>query len=121
MTRPGPPLVDLDVRTYDRTVSMPQHGRAAGMPGPSVFRRVDPPQVVLVDLATLFPRAPHQRGRYQAGGLQMHAVVEGKLTCWGLCEQGHWWGLVTYPITFGSTTRSVTHWVPAWVLRARRS
>jgi hypothetical protein len=91
----------------------------SGQPSPEVFRAVDPPRVVLLDLATLFPREPHQRGRYSPFGLQMHAVVEGNLTCWGLCEQGYWWALVTYPIAFGPNEKSVTHWVPAWVLKQK--
>jgi hypothetical protein len=49
----------------------------------------------------------------------MHKVVEGRLTCWGLCEQGAWWGLVTYSITFGASERPVTHWVPAWMLTVK--
>ncbi len=56
-------------------------------------------------------------GRYHANGLQLHKVVEGRLTCWGICEQGDWWGLVTYPIAYGSKRKTVTHWVPAWTLR----
>lgn len=70
-----------------------------GQPVREVFRRVDPPRAVLVDLGALFPRQPHYRwGRYHPFGLQMHKVVAGELTCWGLCEQGAWWGLVTYSI-----------------------
>jgi hypothetical protein len=94
-------------------------GYALGRPAPAVFRRVDPPQRVLVDLSTLFPRAPHSagRGRYHPGGLQLHAVVVGRLTCWGRCEWGQWWGLVTYSIVFGPQARPVTHWIPAWVLK----
>ncbi|ANE81002.1 hypothetical protein A7U43_18420 [Mycobacterium adipatum] len=88
-----------------------------GQPVRAVFRRVDPPRAVLVDLGALFPRQPHCRwGRYHPFGLQMHKVVEGTLSCWGLCEQGAWWGLVTYPITFGALERPVTHWIPAWML-----
>ena len=34
-------------------------------------------------------------------GLQMHPIVEGRLSCWGLCEQGFWWGLVTYEVAYG--------------------
>jgi hypothetical protein len=88
-----------------------------GQPVPPAFRRVDPPAAVLVDLAVLFPREPHRRGGYNPAGLQMHAVVEGRLTCWGMCEQGYWWGLVTYDIAYGPHRKSVTHWVPAWVLK----
>jgi hypothetical protein len=91
----------------------------SGQPSPVVFRPVDPSRKVLVDLATLFPRQPHEPGHYSPFGLQMHRVVEGKLTCWGLCEQGHWWGLVTYPIAFGTETKPVTHWVPAWMLKQK--
>lgn len=47
----------------------------------------------------------------------MLSVVEGRLTCWAVCEQGDWWGLVTYPIAHGPTTSAVTHWIPAWVLK----
>ena len=46
-------------------------------------------------------------------------VVEGRLTCWAICEQGHWWGLVTYAIAYGPRRRSVTHWIPAWVLKRK--
>lgn len=88
-----------------------------GQPTSAVFRRIDPPQGVLVDLIALFPREPHSNGRYQPFGMQMHKTVEGELNCWGLCEQGHWWGLVTYQIAFGPEKRPVTHWIPAWVLR----
>ena len=74
---------------------------------------------VLVDLSALFPREPHSRGGYNPAGLQMHSVVEGRLTCWGICEQGLWWGLVTYSIAYGPRRRSVTHWIPAWVLKRK--
>ncbi len=37
----------------------------------------------------------------------------------GVCEQGAWWGLVTYLIKFGPNARPVTHWVPAWTLKAK--
>jgi hypothetical protein len=89
----------------------------SGQPVPEPFRAVEPPVTVLIDLAALFPREPHRRGRYHPAGLQMHKVVEGRLCCWGLCEQGNWWGLVTYPVRYGANTRPVTHWVPAWMLR----
>lgn len=92
-----------------------------GAPLRPPLRPVRPPVPVRVDLAALFPREPHRRGRHHPGGLQMHAVVTGTLSCWGMCEQGEWWGLVTYPITFGSTRRTVTHWVPAWTLRPSNS
>ena len=59
-----------------------------GQPVQQAFRRVDPPVTVLVDLAALFPREPHRAGGYNPVGLQMHSVVEGRLTCWGICEQG---------------------------------
>ncbi|UJL31940.1 hypothetical protein HZU38_19130 [Mycolicibacterium vanbaalenii] len=88
-----------------------------GQPLRPVFRRVHPPRAVLVDLIALFPREPHCEDRYHPKGLQMDAIVEGKLTCWGLSEQGRWWGLVTYPIRHGSEKDPVTHWVPASVLR----
>jgi hypothetical protein len=91
----------------------------SGQPTPEVFRAVDPPRAVLLDLVTLFPRQPHEPGHYSPMGLQMHGIVEGKLTCWGLCEQGHWWGLVTYPIAFGAEQKPVTHWVPGWVLKQK--
>jgi hypothetical protein len=80
---------------------------------------VRPPIAVLVDLTVLFPRAPHRSGRYQPNGLQLHKVVEGRLSCWGICEQGDWWGLVTYPVAYGSRRRTVTHWIPAWTLRRK--
>jgi hypothetical protein len=92
-----------------------------GQPIRDPFRRVDPPIKVLVDLTTLFPRQPHRSGRYNPSGLQMHKVVDGRLTCWGLCESGDWWGLVTYEIAYGSKKKDVTHWVPAWVLLPARS
>jgi len=91
-----------------------------GQPVQEVFRVVRPPTSVLVDLVALFPREPHSEGRYNPCGLQMNRVVEGKLTCWALCEQGQWWGLVTYPIRYGATTKTVTHWIPAWVLKPKR-
>ena len=52
--------------------------------------------------------------------MQLHKVVAGMLGCWGLCEQGDWWGLVTYDVHFGAQRRAVTHWVPAWTLRRPR-
>jgi len=88
-----------------------------GQPLPSPFRPVRPPARVLVDLSALFPRRPHRTGRYHPQGLQMDAVVTGTLSCWGLCEQGEWWGLVTYGIAYGARRKSVTHWAPAWTLR----
>lgn len=90
-----------------------------GQPVREVFRRVDPPIVVLVDLSTLFPRQPHGRGRYHPHGLQMTAIVEGQLTWWGIGEQGGWWGLVTYPVAHGPKHDPVTHWIPAWMLRKK--
>jgi hypothetical protein len=81
-----------------------------GQPVQQAFRRVDPPVTVLVDLAALFPREPHRAGGYNPVGLQMYSVVEGRLTCWGICEQGDWWGLVTYEIAYGTRRKSVTHW-----------
>jgi hypothetical protein len=88
-----------------------------GQPVRPPFRPVRPPVPVLIDLTTLFPRRPHRAGRYHPHGLQMDKVVAGKLTCWGLCEQGEWWGLVTYFIAYGSDRKAVTHWVPGWTLR----
>jgi hypothetical protein len=92
-----------------------------GQPVGPVFRRVDPPRTVLIDLTTLFPRQPHAAGagRYHPFGMQLHKIVEGQLTCWGICEQGAWWGLVTYLIRFGPKSRPVTHWVPAWTLKLK--
>jgi hypothetical protein len=63
-----------------------------GQPVQQAFRRVDPPVTVL---------------------------VEGRLTCWGICEQGYWWGLVTYEIAYGPRRKSVTHWIPAWMLKRK--
>ena len=84
-----------------------------GQPVRPPFRPVRQPVPVLIDLTTLFHRRPHRAGRYHPHGLQMDKVVAGKLTCWGLCEQGEWWGLVTYFIAYGSDRKAVTHWVPA--------
>jgi hypothetical protein len=88
-----------------------------GQPLPSAFRRVDPPMAVLVDLDAVFPREPHGTGGYHPAGLQMHSIVEGSLSCWGLCEQGRWWGWVTYEVAYGPHRREVTHWLPAWTLK----
>lgn len=90
-----------------------------GQPLPGPFRPVRPPVAVLIDLTVLFPREPHRSGRYHPNGLQLHKVVEGQLSCWGICEQGDWWGLVTYPVDFGARHKTVTHWVPAWTLRRK--
>lgn len=90
-----------------------------GQPVRDPFRVVRPPVPVLIDLTVLFPRQPHRTGRYHPHGLQMHKVVTGMLSCWGICEQGDWWGLVTYEIAYGSSGKSVTHWVPAWTLRRK--
>ena len=90
-----------------------------GQPARNPFRVVRPPISVLIDLTVLFPREPHRSGRFQPNGLQLHKVVEGRLSCWGICEQGDWWGLVTYPIAYGSKRKNVTHWVPAWTLRRK--
>ncbi|MFM9035900.1 MAG: hypothetical protein ACKOQ4_16735 [Mycobacterium sp.] len=88
-----------------------------GQPVRPPFRPVRPPVPVLVDLTAIFPRRPHRRGGYHPHGLQMDKVVTGSLSCWGKCEQGEWWGLVSYPISYGARSRAVTHWVPAWTLR----
>lgn len=88
-----------------------------GRPLRPPFRPVRPPLPVLVDLGVLFPRRPHRSGRYHPGGLQTDKVVAATLSCWGLCEQGEWWGLVTYEIAYGARRTRVTHWVPAWLLR----
>jgi len=87
-----------------------------GQPVRDPFRVVRPPVAVLVDLTVLFPRQPHRSGRYHPHGLQMHKVVPGLLSCWGICEQGDWWALVTYQVSYGAQHKSVTHWVPAWTL-----
>jgi hypothetical protein len=107
------------VRTYDRSVGDLASIGYNGQPLRNPFRVVRPPVTVLVDLTVLFPREPHRTGRYHPNGLQLHKVVEGQLSCWGICEQGDWWGLVSYPIAYGSKRKTVTHWVPAWVLRRR--
>ncbi|BDY31448.1 hypothetical protein [Mycolicibacterium mageritense] len=91
----------------------------SGRPVRDNFRAVRPSVTVLVDLTSLFPREPHSTGRYHPFGLQMNRIVEGELTCWALCEQGHWWGLVTYPIRYGANTKTVTHWIPAWMLKPK--
>ena len=52
-------------------------------------------------------------------GSDQHAVVEGRLSCWGLCEQGFWWGLVTYDIAYGASRKAVTHWIPSWTLKRK--
>ena len=88
-----------------------------GQPVRPPLRPLRPPVPVLVDLTVLFPRQPHRVGRYHPYGLQMHRVVAGWLRCWGLSEQGVWWGLVSYDVVYGSDRRAVTHWVPAWTLR----
>jgi len=88
-----------------------------GQPVRPPLRPVRPPVAVLLDLAALFPRHPHRVGRYHPHGLQLHRIVTCRLSCWGLCEQGDWWGLVTYDVTFGAHHGAVTHWVPAWTLR----
>jgi hypothetical protein len=90
-----------------------------GQPVAQAFRQVDPPIAVLVDLAALFPREPHRVGGYNPAGLQMHSIVEGRLTWWGVCEQGLWWGLVTYEIAYGARRKEVTHWIPAWILKRK--
>jgi hypothetical protein len=92
-----------------------------GQPVQQAFRRVDPPVPVLVDLAIVFPREPHRTGGYNPAGLQMHSVVEGRLSCWAICEQGYWWGLVTYEIAYGARRKAVTHWIPAWTLKRKAS
>jgi hypothetical protein len=106
-------------RTYDRIVGELQSIGYNGQPVQQAFRQVDPPVAVLVDLAALFPREPHRPGGYNPAGLQMHSVVEGRLTCWAICEQGYWWGLVTYDIAYGARRKSVTHWIPAWMLKRK--
>src|ERR1700759_1181115 len=106
-------------RTYDRSVGDLASIGYNGQPARNPFRIVRPPISVLIDLTVLFPREPHRSGRFQPNGLQLHKVVEGRLSCWGICEQGDWWGLVTYPIAYGSKRKNVTHWVPAWTLRRK--
>lgn len=59
-----------------------------GQPVRDVFRRVDPPRTVLIDLARLFPREPHSDGRYHPFGLQMHSIVEGELDVLGDLRAG---------------------------------
>jgi hypothetical protein len=112
-------VTHIVIRTYDRQVGkLPSIGYN-GQPLRDPFRLVRPPIPVLIDLTVLFPREPHRDGRYHPHGLQMHKVVEGRLSCWGICEQGDWWGLVTYEIVYGAKRKAVTHWVPAWILRRR--
>jgi hypothetical protein len=112
-------VTSIVIRTYDRQVGkLPSIGYN-GQPLREPFRVVRPPIPVLIDLTVLFPREPHRDGRYHPHGLQMHKVVEGTLSCWGICEQGDWWGLVTYEIVYGAKRKAVTHWVPAWILRRR--
>ncbi|GAT04456.1 hypothetical protein R4419_33755 [Mycolicibacterium fortuitum] len=90
-----------------------------GQPVRDVFHAVRPPAPVFIDLIALFPHEPHTSGRYNPFGLQMQKVVEGELSCWALCEQGQWWGLVTYPIRYGANEKTVTHWIPAWILKPK--
>lgn len=115
--RQGP--IERVNRTYDRSVGDLASIGYNGQPARNPFRVVRPPISVLIDLTVLFPREPHRSGRFQPNGLQLHKIVEGRLTCWGICEQGDWWGLVTYPIAYGSKRKNVTHWVPAWTLRRK--
>lgn len=116
---PHPFAFVLPIRMYDRTVGELQSIGYTGQPVQQAFRRVDPPIAVLVDLAAVFAREPHRTGGYNPAGLQMHSVVEGRLTCWGICEQGHWWGLVTYDIAYGARRKAVTHWIPAWTIKRK--
>lgn len=88
-----------------------------GAPLRPPLRPVRPPVPVLIDLGALFPRRPHSSGRYHPQGLQLRKTVTGTLSCWGLCEQGEWWGLVSYDVSYGAQCRAVTHWVPAWTLK----
>jgi hypothetical protein len=113
------PGIGVSNRTYDRSVGDLASIGYNGQPARNPFRVVRPPIPVLIDLTVLFPREPHRSGRFQPNGLQLHKVVEGRLSCWGICEQGDWWGLVTYPIAYGSKRKNVTHWVPAWTLRRK--
>jgi hypothetical protein len=112
-------VVAPPIRTYDRSVGRLASIGYNGHPLPDPFRTVRPPINVLIDLTALFPREPHRSGRYHPNGLQLHKVVEGRLSCWGICEQGDWWGLVTYPVDYGPKRKNVTHWVPAWTLRRK--
>ena len=79
--------------------------------------RCDRRSPVLVDLGAIFPAPPAPHRALPPAGTADAQVVTGTLSCWGLCEQGEWWGLVTYDIRFGPHCRAVTHWVPAWTLR----
>src|ERR1700761_8722371 len=105
------------MRTYDRTVGDLASIGYNGQPVRNPFRVVRPPITVLIDLTVLFPREPHRSGSFYANGLQLHKVVEGRLSGWGRCDQGAWWGCLTSPIVYVSKRKPVTHWVPAWTLR----
>lgn len=91
-------------------------GGDSGQPRGPAFLRVGH-RAVLIDLAALFPQAPHHAGNYQPDGLQIRTVVLGVLTEWGRGEWGDWYGKVTYPIAARDRREEVTHWVPAWALR----
>lgn len=89
-----------------------------GQPLRRPIRQVEPPVAVLVDLTSLFARQPHPTSSgYHPSGLQLNRVVTGRLSHWGLCEQGQWWGLVTYAVAHGTRQWTVTHWIPGWMLR----
>ena len=107
--------------TFEHMIEQWESSRRSGTTAsrPGAVPGGAPAGAVLIDLTVLFPRQPHRDGRYHPHGLQMHKVVEGTLSCWGVCEQGDWWGLVTYEIAYGSRRKTVTHWVPGWTLRRK--
>ncbi len=87
-----------------------------GQPQRPAFYRVGH-KPVLIDLAALYPNAPHFEGTYCPDGLQIRSVHRGVLTEWARSEWGDFFGKVTYKITAKGPEDEVTHWVPAWVLK----
>src|SRR6476660_7827762 len=90
-----------------------------GQPVQQAFRRVDPPVAVQVDLAAVFPREPHRTGGYNPAGLPMHSIVEGTMSCWGVCEQGYWRVRVREEIAYGARRKSVTQCRLTWTLKRK--
>ena len=86
-----------------------------GQPAREPFRRVDPPVPVLVDSSALHPPPPHRLQPGRSTGEPRCArcapvVGSHPNTACGC-------GLVTYTIDYGPRCGSVTHWMPAWMLK----
>ncbi|QIS02353.1 hypothetical protein F5X71_08470 [Nocardia brasiliensis] len=88
----------------------------------SLWRVVDPPKPVLVELGTAISTITHLRGggaslRVKSAGLDLRRTVPGLVHAWAECIDGSWIGLCSFVIP----TADQRGHVPAFQWCPRRS